>query len=67
MRRWEDIAKDKLEGYESRLPEGSLAEFRARRDGAGAARPQRHFAADTSRRERMLPCLSAVRHLLPKR
>lgn len=45
MRRWEDIAKDKLEGYESRLPEGSLAEFRARRDGAGAARPQRHFAA----------------------
>ena len=45
MKRWEDIAKDKLEGYESRLPEGSLAEFRALRDGAGAARPQRHFAA----------------------
>lgn len=45
MKRWEDIAKDKLEGYESRLPEGCLAEFRALRDGAGAARPQRHFAA----------------------
>ncbi len=45
MRRWEDIAKDKLEGYESRLPEGSLAEFRARRDGAGAARPRQRYAA----------------------
>ncbi|MBP5625980.1 MAG: hypothetical protein J6W98_03590, partial [Bacteroidales bacterium] len=45
MKRWEDIAKDKLEGYESRLPEGSLAEFRALRGGAGAARPQRRYAA----------------------
>lgn len=45
MRRWEDIAKDKLEGYESRLPEGSLAEFHALRDGAGAARPRPRFAA----------------------
>ena len=45
MKRWEDIAKDKLEGYESRLPEGSLAEFRALRDGAGAARPQHRYAA----------------------
>ncbi|SKC36720.1 hypothetical protein SAMN06298214_0045 [Bacteroidales bacterium WCE2004] len=45
MRRWEDIAKDKLEGYESRLPEGSLAEFRALRDGAGAVRPRPRFAA----------------------
>lgn len=45
MKRWEDIAKDKLEGYESRLPEGSLAEFRARRAGGGAARPRPRFAA----------------------
>ena len=37
MKNWEDIIKDKLEGYESTLPEGSLAEFRARREGAGTA------------------------------
>lgn len=33
MRKWEDIIKDKLEGYESTLPEGSLAEFQALREG----------------------------------
>ena len=38
MRKWEDIVKDKLEGYESPLPAGSLADFRARRDG-GASTP----------------------------
>ncbi len=32
MNNWEDIVKDKLEGYESPLPEGSLAEFRVLRD-----------------------------------
>ena len=32
MNHWEDIVKDKLEGYESPLPEGSLAEFRVLRD-----------------------------------
>lgn len=31
MNKWEDILKDKLEGYESTLPEGSLAAFHARR------------------------------------
>ena len=31
MIKWEDILKDKLEGYESTLPEGSLAAFHARR------------------------------------
>ncbi len=31
MKAWEDIVRDKLEGYESALPEGSLAEFHARR------------------------------------
>ena len=36
MRTWEDIVKDKLDGYESALPEGSLAAWRARRDGTGA-------------------------------
>lgn len=36
MKQWEDIVKDKLEGYESPLPEGSLAEFRALRDGKAA-------------------------------
>ena len=34
MEKWEDIIKDKLEGYESPLPEGSLEEFRALRNGA---------------------------------
>ena len=41
MRNWEDIVKDKLEGYESPLPEGSLAEFRTRRDAVDPAR-KRH-------------------------
>ncbi|MCQ2255104.1 MAG: porin family protein [Bacteroidaceae bacterium] len=34
MRNWEDIIKDKLEGYEHSLPEGSLADFRKRLDEA---------------------------------
>ena len=37
MRNWEDILKEKLEGYESPLPEGSLAEFRARREKTAPA------------------------------
>lgn len=37
MRKWEDIVKDKLEGYESALPEGSLAAFRARRSATAGA------------------------------
>ena len=37
MKKWEDILKDRLEGYESTLPEGSLAEFRALRTSGGAA------------------------------
>lgn len=37
MRKWEDIVRDKLEGYESALPEGSLADFHARRRGSTAA------------------------------
>lgn len=41
MRNWEDIVKDKLEGYESPLPEGSLAEFRTRRNAISPAR-KRH-------------------------
>ena len=41
MRNWEDILKEKLEGYESPLPEGSLAEFRARREGAAPAAKRR--------------------------
>ena len=34
MKKWEDIVKDKLERYESTLPEGSLAAFQARRSAA---------------------------------
>lgn len=41
MKNWEDIVKDKLEGYESPLPEGGLAEFRARRNAAGSSSPAR--------------------------
>ena len=43
MKNWEDIVKDKLEGYESSLPEGSLAEFRALRNGAGSALPKKRY------------------------
>ena len=39
MRKWEDIVKDKLGGYESNLPEDSLAAFHARRaDGKTKAK-----------------------------
>ena len=38
MKKWEDIIKDKLEAYESELPEGALAEFQALRDAAPASR-----------------------------
>ena len=41
MRKWEDIVKDKLEGYESNLPEDSLAAFNARRATAGATKAKR--------------------------
>ena len=37
MKKWEDIVKDKLEGYESALPEGSLADFHARRGASAIA------------------------------
>ena len=41
MSNWEDIVKDKLGGYESNLPEDSLATFRARRASADATRAKR--------------------------
>jgi len=41
MRKWEDIVRDKLEGYESNLPEDSLAAFHARRATAGATKAKR--------------------------
>ena len=41
MRIWEDIVKDKLGGYESNLPEDSLAAFHARRATAGATKAKR--------------------------
>lgn len=37
MKNWEDSIKDRLEGYESPLPEGSLAEFRALRERKAVA------------------------------
>ncbi|MBR5396860.1 MAG: hypothetical protein IK145_03305 [Bacteroidales bacterium] len=42
MKNWEDIIKDKLAGYESVLPEGSFAEFRARRESTGIVQPRRN-------------------------
>ena len=36
MKKWEDSIKERLDGYESQLPEGSLAEFRALREGKKA-------------------------------
>lgn len=41
MKPLEDIIKDRLEGYESPLPEGSMAEFRALRDAAAASRKKK--------------------------
>ena len=41
MRKWEDIVKVKLEGYESNLPEDSLAAFHARRAAASATKAKR--------------------------
>lgn len=41
MRKWEDIVKDKLEGYKSNLPEDSLAAFNARRATAGSTKAKR--------------------------
>jgi len=40
MKQWEDIVKERLEGYESMLPEGSLAEFQKLR-AAGKATPRK--------------------------
>ncbi|MBO6083020.1 MAG: hypothetical protein J6P46_08385 [Bacteroidales bacterium] len=44
MKKWEDIVKERLEGYESTLPEGSFAAFRARRDGVGTSSSRRRIA-----------------------
>ncbi len=41
MRKWEDIVKDKLGGYESNLPEDSLAAFHARRAAVGVTKAKR--------------------------
>ena len=43
MKQWEDIIKEKLDGYESTLPEGSLAEFRARRNATFGSRSKKLF------------------------
>ena len=41
MSKWEDIVKAKLGGYESNLPDDSLAAFHARRAAAGATKAKR--------------------------
>lgn len=42
MKQWEDILKERLEGYESTLPEGSYAEFQRLRE-AGKAAPRKVY------------------------
>ena len=44
MKDWEDIIKDKLEEYESPLPEGSLAEFRTLRENGTATAAKKKAA-----------------------
>jgi hypothetical protein len=39
MKTWEEIIKERLKGREAHLPEGSLAEFRAKMDGAASSAP----------------------------
>lgn len=41
MRKWEDIVKERLEGYESTLPAGSFADFRARRTASAGSSTRR--------------------------
>lgn len=41
MKKWEDIVKERLEGYESTLPEGSYAEFRRLRADGKEATPRK--------------------------
>ena len=43
MKTWEEIIKERLKGREAPLPEGSLAEFRAKMDGAYAAPSRKRF------------------------
>ena len=43
MKKWDEIIKDKLEGYDSALPEGSLADFRVRRNSGAGAHEARRF------------------------
>ncbi|MBO4566437.1 MAG: hypothetical protein J5695_04350 [Bacteroidales bacterium] len=43
MEKWEDIIREKLESYDSPLPEGSFAEFHARLASAAEARASRRF------------------------
>ena len=43
MKTWEDIVKDKLDGYEKTLPEGSLARFHARREESASAPAVKRF------------------------
>jgi len=62
MKTWEDIFKERLEGYESPLPEGSFAEFRARRDSSPteAPVPQRASSAKGTPAKRLWPLWMAT-------
>ena len=43
MKQWEDIIKERLDGYESTLPEGSFADFQKLRADAKAARRKKVY------------------------
>ena len=60
MKKWEDSIKDRLEGYESPLPEGSLAEFRALREGKAAAPARKNAPWIWGMTAAVAACLAAV-------
>lgn len=43
MKKWEDIFKDKMEGFEEPLPESVFTEFQARLNGAAAPSAPKHL------------------------
>ena len=60
MRQWEDIVRERLEGYESALPEGSVAGFRARREAVGPAAPAARAGHRPARRFPMAWAIAAA-------
>ena len=60
MRKWEDIVKDKMEGYESTLPQGSLESFRALRNAGTLSPGKNRFPAIWVTAAAAAACVAAV-------